>query len=153
MMPSRPASPVVLRNPLLAMTVGTAVLAALLWLPIGSGGGPSIATPTEVQPVAEFASAERLTQTIAERPLFEVSRRPPQAAPAPLPVQVTIRLVGIIDDEDQQMALLRLSNAPTVRRLTVGDRLDRWTVTRISSSAVDVVDDSGQQSRMVLGSL
>ena len=153
MMPSRPATPSILRDPRLAMTVGTAALALLLWLPVGGGGQASMTAPAAIEPVAETASPERLSQTIAARPLFDVSRRPPQVAAAPAPAPVTIRLVGIIDDAEQQMALLRLSNTTSVRRLMVGDRLDRWTVTGISSSAVEVVDDEGKSSRMVLNSL
>ena len=100
--------------------------------PSGSGEAPPLAVlPAQhsyaMAPVEDFTS-------ILERPLFSPSRRPPAegvvATAAPeLGLQVT--LVGVIISSEEQIAIVRLEDATSFARLSVGDNFQGWTLDSI----------------------
>ncbi|MEM9797762.1 MAG: hypothetical protein AAF919_14815 [Pseudomonadota bacterium] len=140
------------RRTYLMMALIVGVLSLALWVPVGAGAvsDAAPAQPQSVVPQNAALDADAIAKTISERPLFNASRRPPQeAAPAPPPV-VTISLVGVINDNQTEIALLRMSNAPGVHRLAVGEQLGKWRVTAITKASVTVMDDEGKVSVMAL---
>ena len=91
-------------------------LAGWIWLPFNGPPSQQIAAPAPNPTQAATPIAETLetgAQQLTERPLFHMTRRPPapaeEAAPA-APVEVTLSLTGVLDSDDVQIALLRLSN-------------------------------------------
>ncbi|MEO1639564.1 MAG: hypothetical protein AAFU41_10010 [Pseudomonadota bacterium] len=125
-------------------------LAGLIWMPINQT--PSFEEPAEAARAAE-ANAEADAQLskgaleLLNRPLFHITRRPPEiaAAPTPVPVVVTLSLTGVINSDNVQVALLRLSNRPELFRARVGESVGNWEVTDITQTSVTVVTPDGDE--------
>lgn len=130
------------------------VLAGLIWMPLGqeprlsSRDGAEAAAPTGPDPQTLIAAG---AQELLARPLFHITRRPPEIATVavPAPVVVTISLTGIVESDSVQVALLRLSNNNQMFRARVGDKVGNWEVLDITPSAVTVITPDGK--REVIG--
>lgn len=121
----------------------------IIWLPTlapqpveDRPSGPPAETATPDIGAVLAAGAEELLA----RPLFHVTRRPPQevAAPTPAaPAALTLSLMGILNSDDVQIALMRLSNSPDLIRGRVGDQVGPWRIINITQTAVTVLSDDG----------
>ena len=133
-------------------------LAALIWLPLGNADPQGIpATPNTDTDATERGSADVLAtgaQSLVERPLFHVTRRPPAIEPTveAVPVQVTLSLTGVVNNGDVDIALLSLSNSPELLRLRVGDHAGDWQILDITKTAVTVLTPDGQEQVIGLSS-
>lgn len=133
-------------------------LAGLMWLPLSDAGPTDLpTTPNADAEPTTGQSAELLAvgaQTLIERPLFHVTRRPPAVEPTVevAPVQVTLSLTGVVNNGDVDIALLRLSNSPQLLRLRVGDQVDEWEILNITKTAVTVLTPDGQEQVIGLSS-
>jgi len=139
----------------LAAGVICLLMAGMIWMPFGQS--PSIEEDAEVAAaVSRQADAEALlsegAQTLLARPLFHITRRPPEVAtvPTPAPVVVTLSLTGVINSDNVQVALLRLSNRAELFRAEVGDRVGEWEVKHITESAVTVIQPDGTEQIITL---
>ena len=134
------------------------LLAGIVWMPLNQ-------TPTFNDKEQDTQSAEDAQAVIddqlsagalelLQRPLFHITRRPPEvaAAPVPAPVIVTLSLTGVINSDNVEIALMRLSNRPELFRAQVGDRVGDWTVTDITESAVSVLKSDGTEQTISLNS-
>ncbi len=139
----------------LAAALLCVALAGLIWMPLNQevsprdvlSDAPAIpAGPDTAQILAQGA------QDLLNRPLFHITRRPPEIATAPqaAPVAVTISLVGIVNSNDVQIALLRLSNRAEVLRRQVGERVGNWEITEITENTVTVITPTGSRDVMTL---
>lgn len=96
--------------------------------------GANAATPLWRLPL------ESLSET-RERPLFSRTRRPPPPpasvapvvmAPTPQPEPLRVSLLGVVSGPSEQaVAVLREDESQTVKRLQVGDILNRWTLIEV----------------------
>ncbi|KIT15872.1 hypothetical protein [Jannaschia aquimarina] len=135
-----------------AIVVGFGLTAAAIWLP---KSGPA---PVDLDgPVTDLSYDVRQAETrlaelarhAAERPLFQASRRPEQAStPAPPPPAPTLILVGVLSDADSRMALVRLSNAPTLYRLAAGTTFGPWSILSIGPDTIRVSKDDAPPFEM-----
>ncbi len=122
-------------------------LAALVYVQAGmeapgpapSGGGeipPLAALPA--QPYYAMAPVEDFS-AILERPLFSPSRRPPEQGVAAVPApesQLQVTLVGVIISSEEQIAIVRLTDASRFARLSVGDSLQGWILDLIEPNRI-----------------
>ena len=122
-------------------------LAALVYVQAGmeapgpapSGGGetpPLAALPA--QPYYAMAPVEYFS-TILERPLFSPSRRPLVQGVAAVPApesQLQVTLVGVIISSEEQIAIVRLTDASRFARLSVGDSLQGWILGSIEPDRI-----------------
>ncbi|MHA1152893.1 MAG: hypothetical protein ACTSQ7_09565 [Alphaproteobacteria bacterium] len=122
-------------------------LAALVYVQAGmeargpapSGGGetpPLAALPA--QPYYEMASLEDFS-AILERPLFSPTRRPPVQGVAAVDApesRIQVTLVGVIIASEEQIAIVRLSDASRFARLSVGDSFQGWILETIEPSRI-----------------
>lgn len=142
----------------IAATIACIGLAAAIWLPISEASPQNLpANPIADPSAAERDSADLLAtgaQSLVERPLFHVTRRPPVAEPTVevAPVAVTLSLTGVVNNGDVDIALLRLSNSPELLRLRVGDQAGDWEILNISKTAVTVLTPEGQEQVIGLSS-
>ncbi len=120
--------------------------AALIWLP--GGGGPGTVQPSQVQAMSANTLAPLRTvlndfaPVVTQRPLFHSTRRPYEApVAAPVEIQVTLTLVGILNKDSQKVALIRLSDGDTLYRVTKGDRLRDWTILDVAERGVVYTED------------
>jgi general secretion pathway protein N len=110
---------------------------------------------------SRLPSLDELSAT-RERPLFSPSRRPPEPAPeqpepeparAPVatPTNFPYQLVGIVRGPDTNIAVFRKSDAasneegqpaPAEKRLSLGDKLDEWTIDEIAEHFVILHGDA-----------
>ncbi|MEM9787875.1 MAG: hypothetical protein AAF801_15340 [Pseudomonadota bacterium] len=132
-------------------------LAGWMWLPFNRD---MTATPRPPQASAANSASQRAgileagAQQLAERPLFHMSRRPhveAEVAPA-APVEVTLSLTGVLDSDDVQIALLRLSNSPDLLRRRVGETVGDWRIVDITNTSITVVATSGEEQIIGLSS-
>ncbi len=125
------------------------VLAGVIWMPLNQDGSALTRTPEQTTPADNGPDTATLlaqgAQELVARPLFHTTRRPPivEAVPQAVPVNVTLILTGIVNSDDIQIALMRLSNQPKLLRLQVGDRIGKWEVEDITETSVKVVGPSG----------
>jgi hypothetical protein len=83
-------------------------------------------------------------RNFVERPLFSPSRRPPppvtpepMVEAAPPPAQMPkFELLGIVGPEGARLAILRKPGATEALRLSVGDKVEGWTVKLIEPDRV-----------------
>ncbi len=105
--------------------------------PAGGGETPTLAAlPAQpsytAAPVADFS-------TILERPLFSPTRRPPEegvAAVAPSEPELQVTLVGVIISSEEQIAIVKLKDATSFARLSVGDSFQGWVLDSIEPSRI-----------------
>ena len=107
-------------------------------------------TQSSVQSTLGTRIAERdevlgeLIGVTTERPLFHGSRKPPQnaepAVPAP-PPKPTLTLVGVLSDQDERIALVRISNREELYRVTAGGQLANWRIIEVGDNFVSVQED------------
>ncbi len=136
-----------------APTVATFICIAvgtLIWVPSNRNQLAQDAPATSQPNLAEMPNAKTLLASGAEelvtRPLFHVTRRPPtDAVPAPqaAPAELTLSLTGILNSDDVQIALMRLSNSPELLRGRIGDQIGPWRIVDITQTAVTVLSDDG----------
>lgn len=142
----------------LAAGLVSLVLAGVIWMPLTrdepvrtpvSSGAQTPQGPDAADVLAEGA------QELLERPLFHITRRPPEEA-APVqpaaPAPVTLSLTGIVNDETDRIALMRLSNQPDLLRRRVGDTIGSWEIAEITETAVVVTNDDGDRQVISLSS-
>jgi hypothetical protein len=134
------------------------LLAGAIWLPLDSEvpAAPAMQSTAGTTADAE-ATADELAsgaQQLLNRPLFHITRRPPaETAITPAaPVQVTLALTGVLNNDDVQIALLRLSNSPELLRRRVGDQVGEWRILSITKTAVIVLSGDGQEQIIGLSS-
>lgn len=133
------------------------VLAGVIWMPL-TRDAPVTLPPSANQQVPDGPDPSAVLQDGAEellaRPLFHMTRRPPvEAAPvAPAPVVVTLSLTGIVNDENDKIALMRLSNQPDLLRLRVGQTVGNWQVEEITDTSVIVASADGERQVISLSS-
>ncbi len=144
-----------------APTVTTLICVALalaLWLP--SGDDTALlnrnATPAVAEEGPEIEQVLAMgAEALLARPLFHVTRRPPAqaatAAPA-APAELTLSLMGILNSDDVQIALMRLSNSPELLRRRVGEQVGPWRVIEITQRAVTVQSEDGNLQALNLTS-
>jgi hypothetical protein len=131
------------------------VLAGLIWMPL-TQDGPSALVKTDttaIQPTRPDTKAilAEGAQELAARPLFHITRRPPVEAavePQPAPVAVTLSLTGIVNSDDVQIAIMRLSNQSELVRGQVGDQVGDWKIEDMTETSVTVIAPDG--SRQVI---
>lgn len=81
-------------------------------------------------------------QEVLERPLFSQTRQVDvientvEAAPSRPTRKPDLSLSGIVMSEGEQIALLSQKRDPKIERLSVGDKIDGWTITAISPRLV-----------------
>lgn len=133
-------------------------LAGAIWLPFDNEtpAAPKALSTTEADADAE-ATTEALAagaQELLNRPLFHITRRPPaETAITPAaPVEVTLALTGVLNNDDVQIALLRLSNNPELLRRRVGDQVGEWRILSITKTAIIVLSGDGQEQIIGLSS-
>ncbi len=133
------------------------VLAGVIWMPLGRDGqAPS---PPATQPTASDApdTMEVLAEgarNLVGRPLFHITRRPPVIATVaePAPVAITLSLTGIVNDENDRIALMRLSNRPDLLRRRVGEKIGNWEIEEITDTSVVVISSDGERQVIALSS-
>ncbi|WP_373636828.1 hypothetical protein [Yoonia sp. BS5-3] len=133
-------------------------LAGVIWLPLNS---ETRAETGSVQQ-SDAASTEDPSlgvlqngaQSLVERPLFHVTRRPPVVAETvqSAPEQVSLVLTGVLKNDDVYIALLSLSNSNEVLRQRVGDRFSGWEIVDITPTTVTVINPDGEQQLIGLSS-
>ena len=141
---------------------------ALLLPALGLAAATAIWLPREETPLPASAAAETaaapprpdlgaMAETLAARPIFDVSRRPPAApeteAPAAeaAPRETRLSLVGILEDGAARIALVRSSASAELHRLGVGDALADWTVVNVDRRYIAVARDGGAPELLALG--
>lgn len=139
-------------------TLACVVLAGVMWLPLNQ----SVTTRNTVVPGTDTQTPEDESlalladgaQSLLERPLFHITRRPPVAAQAveAAPVQVTLSLTGVLNNDDVDIALMRLSNSPELLRRRVGDQVGDWQIVEITQTSVTVVTPDGTEQIIGLSS-
>ena len=134
-------------------------LAGFIWLPLNQEA-PQIRADGSQNPTAseDNTSLEFLAvgaQSLVERPLFHVTRRPPaeaQVAQA-APEQILLSLHGVVKNNDVYIALVRLSNNPQLSlRRRVGDDVGGWEILDITQTSVTVRTPEGDQQIIGLSS-
>ncbi|MHA1537282.1 MAG: hypothetical protein ACTSUD_06980 [Alphaproteobacteria bacterium] len=103
----------------------------------GAGEAPPLATlPAQLSysaaPMADYLA-------ILERPLFSPNRRPPAegvAAVASSQPQLQVTLVGVIISSEEKIAVVRLKDATSFARLSVGDSFQGWVLNSIEPSRI-----------------
>jgi general secretion pathway protein N len=127
--------------------------------PPGAGLAPRRnATPRTGNPFSSIPlSALSATR---DRPLFSVSRRPPdvpvvppppkqEAQPTPPPEQPSFTLMGTIVSNGGSVAVVQGSNADAISRLRVGEENNGWRVQGIGLRAI-VVEKGAQSIELAL---
>jgi hypothetical protein len=133
-------------------------LAGIVWLPLNQDAAvtPAAATGNFIEQGTQSATDTLANgaQNLLERPLFHVTRRPPEEAQAVQiePVQITLTLTGVLNNEDVQIALLRLSNSPELLRRREGEQVGDWRILDISQSSITVLTADGQEQVIGLSS-
>jgi hypothetical protein len=126
-----------------AVSAGT-LLVELTW-PHGLEAPAAAGEPTTaIEPTAHHvAPVGPLSDylLVSDRPLFTHDRRPfvfvAEAAPvARAGPRVEFELTAVIITSATQMALLRSSQTPTVRRLTLHQTIDGWTLAEVAPDSV-----------------
>lgn len=142
------------------LALGTAAMlvaaAALVWLPSGSDGPARVADAggSDIDPFAVFETdIARYAAPISERPVFQMTRRPPvvevvEEAPPP---ELTLTLVGILDSEISKIALFRLSNREDIIRMREGQVIADFRILEITDAQVTVENAAGEKQEMRLG--
>lgn len=132
-----------------------AVLAGVMWMPLGQSPTasdlPQAAPPADPGPDPQSVIAEGAEQLLA-RPLFHMTRRPPEVAtvPEPAPVVVTLSLTGIVENDNVQVALMRLSNEPDLFRVRVGEKVGNWEIIEITPTSVTLITPEGERETITL---
>lgn len=143
-------SPHIQKTVPLAAGLLCAVLAGVMWMPMGQPPSASSLPPetaaTDTGPDPQAIIAEG-AQNLLARPLFHMTRRPPEVATVatPAPVVVTLSLTGIVENDNVQVALMKLSNRPEVFRVSVGEKVGNWEIAEITPISVTVVTADGQR--------
>ena len=105
--------------------------------------------------VAEGVEAvAALIPVTTERPLFHATRRPvPPDAPPPAPVAPaqTLSLVGILAEEANRIALVRISGSTELYRVDAGGQLGPWKILLIGENFVQVSKDDGDPFVLSIG--
>ncbi|MEM6888118.1 MAG: hypothetical protein AAF636_08265 [Pseudomonadota bacterium] len=123
------------------------VLALAIWFPQGHTAPETasvVETSLEQRVFQKEARLGALTNTIAARPVFHASRRPvaaPEAAPTP---KAVLSLVGVIGNEDESIALMKVSTSSEVYRLKKGGSIGPWSVVSIASDRVYISEANGE---------
>ena len=138
---------------LAAAVFGAAAL--VIWLPKGASTEFN-QPPVAVETGSSFAASEDMIASsvapIAERPLFDMSRRPiveEVVEPAPV-AEVTLSLVGILDSDDEEIALFRLSNSEEIFRLRAGQSVGGFKLEEINDGNVRVSTPDGEAKSLML---
>ncbi|MEO1563245.1 MAG: hypothetical protein AAFR98_07390 [Pseudomonadota bacterium] len=136
-----------------ASTIVAGVIAffvLILWFPVGLYRAPSsnISQAADRELSSYREALRELSPVITNRPVFDRSRRPVQAPEAPVVAPVTLQLVGVLTDGRERIALVRLSNSPTLYRLKDGDTLLDWTVRRINEQDI-VIKKRGESAQTI----
>jgi hypothetical protein len=148
-------SPHIQRTVPLAAGLLCAVLAGVMWMPLGQSPSasdlPPETTATDTGPDPQEVIAAGAQELLA-RPLFHITRRPPEVATVaePAPVVVTLSLTGIVENNNVQVALMRLSNQPDLFRVNVGEKVGNWEIEEITSTSVTVITADGQRETITL---
>lgn len=148
-------SPLIQRTVPLAAGLLCAVLAGVMWMPLGQSPNasdlPPPTTAADTGPDPQEVIAEGARELLA-RPLFHITRRPPEVATVaePAPVVVTLSLTGIVENNNVQVALMRLSNQPDLFRVNVGEKVGNWEIEEITSTSVTVITADGQRETITL---
>ena len=124
-----------------------AVMAGIIWIPLNqeprltdqSTETTAATGPDRVEVLAAGA------QDLLARPLFHMSRRPPVVAtvPQPAPVVVTLSLTGVVNSDNDKLALMRLSNSTQLFRLRIGESVGDWEIADITANTVEVIKSDG----------
>lgn len=131
------------------------VLAGIMWMPLGQSPDASDLPPeqtrTQTGPDAEAIIAEG-AQTLLARPLFHITRRPPVVATVaePVPVVVTLSLTGIVESDNVQVAIMRLSNSAELFRAQIGEKVGNWEIEDITQTSVTVITPEGAREVLAL---
>ncbi|WP_108813296.1 hypothetical protein [Loktanella sp. Alg231-35] len=132
-------------------------LAGIIWMPLVRDGEaaplPAAQSVPSDAPDAMAVLAER-SQDLVERPLFHITRRPPVVATVaePAPVAITLSLTGIVNDENDRIALMQLSNRPDLLRRRVGEKIGNWEIEEITDTSVVVISSDGERQVISLSS-
>lgn len=131
------------------------VLAGVIWMPLGQE--PSLTLPEDAANTAPAGPDANTVitqgaQELLARPLFHMTRRPPEIATVaePVPVIVTLSLTGIVENDNVQVALMKLSNNPELFRARVGDKIRNWEVVEITPTSVTVITPDGASEVITL---
>lgn len=132
-------------------------LAVWIWVP-----KTEVQRTTQMQTTNDLnarlaTSREKLAELIpvtSERPLFHSTRRPeaaPEAPAAPIVVEPTLTLVGILGVEGSKVALIRISTGPQLYRIEAGGRINAWDVISIGNDSVEVTKDGQTVEVLAIG--
>ncbi len=134
------------------------VLAGAIWMPLVDDDQVSLPVNAPAAPAARADISSQLAEGSEEllaRPLFHITRRPPEVA-APVvpeaPPPVTLSLTGIVNDETDRIALMRLSSQPELLRGREGENIGDWTIEEITENTVTVANGDGDRMIMSLTS-
>lgn len=104
----------------------------------------TVADPDPQAPAPEFVPAAFATfREVLDRPIFSPTRRPPrravtvtaEAAPPPDPGP-ELELHGVVGMGSEEVALIAVGGAPSLRRVAVGDEIEGWHVEEIGAEGV-----------------
>ena len=138
------------------------ILALWVWMPKNLDTAQEQARPTYDLSESVTEMQKRMSDLVVvtgTRPLFNVSRRPaPTSQPrpdapisAPPPEQVTLNLVGVLGDQGNYVALVRLSDSPQLYRLEVGQQIGQFQIMAIEDASIQVSNDDGETEQIVIG--
>lgn len=133
------------------------VLAGVIWMPLGRDSQATPPPATQSTPSDAPDAMEVLAQGaqhLVERPLFHITRRPPVIATVeePAPVAITLSLTGIVNNENDRIALMQLSNRPDLLRRRVGEKIGNWEIEEITDTSVVVISSDGERQVISLSS-
>ena len=124
-----------------------------LFVPGGSNAG---AGPVPGGPRAPVVRMDLPEGALAQRPLFDMSRRPviQEAEPVPVPAApepVRISLSGIVGAEEEGFtALFRVSNRAEIKIVRPGGSVEGWSIQEIGADHVTMTDREGETRRLPL---
>lgn len=136
----------------MAVAGGAAILAALIaFVPLPLHLLDLFETPplpvVNEPPPLRLAPMPAITifDAIADRPLFNVDRKPDPLPPPPEPAKPLVvlgdltqyRVVGVTGDSETQRALVQKSGGPSLT-LKPGDAFEGWTVEKIDLTGVAI---------------
>jgi hypothetical protein len=106
-----------------------------------SGRAPAVEAPPGPPPLAAL-------REVVERPLFSDTRRPapPEAPKEAAPAKpLAASVLGIFLAPGARRAVLEVGQPPQVVRVGEGDRVEGWTVSRITIDSVELARGSARQ--------
>ncbi|MEM7487723.1 MAG: hypothetical protein AAF390_01225 [Pseudomonadota bacterium] len=140
----------------LTFAIGAA-MAAGIWMQPAPAPSATADRSGAATPQVDRLDLATLAAVTAARPLFDSSRKPMPATATPgQPEAIAvpeerISLAGILGDGAEQIALLRSSKDPELRRMAVGDTMSDWRIVEIGRGSVTMHGQTGEVQILPIG--